>query len=77
MLTLALPIWTVAATLEITLRDAHAQGRFIPYFDMLKLGTQRDITFGIGFAVNVALWLLLVWAIDWLLRRWKLSHKGN
>ncbi len=77
MLTLALPIWAVAAALEIMWRDAQAQGRLFPYFDMLTLGTQRDIMMAIGFVVNVALWLLLVWTIDWLLRRWKLKHKWD
>ena len=75
MLTLALPISAVAAILETMLRDAHSQGRFIPYFDTLRLGTQRDILMAIGFVVNIVLWLLLVLAVDWLVRRWKLKPK--
>jgi hypothetical protein len=76
-LPLWIPIMAMSAGVGSLADSAHAHGYVIPVLDALGAEMQTRIVLGIGFASNLALWLIPISLLDWLMRQWKLMHKRN
>jgi hypothetical protein len=70
-----LPIMAMSSGVGRLVDSAHAHGYVVPFLDALGAEIQTRILLGIGFASNLALWLIPISLLDRLMRQWKLKHK--